>query len=130
MSVVWNHVLGRERELAALEGFVRDVADGPRALLITGEPGIGKTTTWLSGIDTSASAGHRVLSSRSVEAEAKMSFTTLGDLLGDVIDEAATDLPEPQSRALDAALLRRGDMRPDRRAVSLATSALLRSLAR
>lgn len=35
-----------------------------------------------------------------------MSFTTLGDLLGDVIDEVAAGLPELQRRALDAALLR------------------------
>ena len=131
MAAVRNEILGRGAELTALDRFVDSLADRPSALLIAGRPGIGKTTVWLRGVDTAAKAGHRVLASRSVEAEAKMSFTTLGDLLGDVIDEAAVALPEPQRRAFDAALLRAGsgDMRPDRRAVSLATSAVLRSLA-
>ena len=131
MAAVRKEILGRGAQLDAIDRFVDGLADGPSALLIAGRPGIGKTTLWLRGVDTAASAGHRVLASRSVEAEAKMSFTTLGDLLGDAIDEAATALPEPQRRAFDAALLRAGsgDMRPDRRAVSLATSSVLRSLA-
>jgi hypothetical protein len=131
MAAVRNELLGRGAQLTALDRFVDVLADGPSALLIAGKPGIGKTTVWLQGVDTAASAGHRVLAFRSVEAEAKMSFTTLGDLLGNVIDEVAITLPEPQRRALDAALLRAGsgDVRPDRRAVSLATSTVLRSLA-
>ena len=57
-----------------------------------------------------------------------MSFTTLGDLFAGVLEETGHELPEPQRQAIDAALLRVGNVRPDRLAVSLATSALLRSL--
>jgi DNA-binding CsgD family transcriptional regulator len=127
--VVQEAILGREHELLVVDGFIRGVADSPSALLIRGKPGIGKTTMWLSGVDAASGAGYRMLSSRSVEAEAKMSFTTLGDLLGGVIEESGEQLPEPQRQAIDAALLRVGNVRPDRLAVSLATSALLRSLA-
>ena len=130
MAAARSEVIGRDAELEALSRFVSSVAEGPSGLLISGEPGIGKTTIWLDGVAASVDAGYRVLTSRPVESEAKMSFTTLGDLLGDVVDSVAEALPEPQHRALDAALLRgNGTMRPDRRAVSLATSTALRSLA-
>ena len=130
MAAARNEVIGRSAELVALERFVSSVAEGPSALLISGAPGIGKTTIWLDAIAIAADAGQQVLVSRAVEAEAKMSFATLGDLLGDVIDTVEETLPEPQRWALDVALLRGdGAIRPDRRAVSLATSAALRSLA-
>jgi hypothetical protein len=41
-------VLGREKELAALRTFLDDVPRGPRALLLEGEPGIGKTTQFVT----------------------------------------------------------------------------------
>jgi DNA-binding CsgD family transcriptional regulator len=126
-----SKALGRERELDAIDQFVRGVNHWPDALLIEGPAGIGKTTMWRSGVHSATEMGHRVLSSRSVEAEARMSFTTLGDLLTESVGELADDLPEPQRQALDVALLRDkgGRVRPDRRAVSLATFAALRSLA-
>ena len=126
--VVQDAILGREHELLVVDRFIRGVADSPSVLLVRGKPGIGKTTVWLSGIDAASSAGYRVLSSRSVEAEARMSFTTLGDLFAGVLEETGHELPGPQRQAIDAALLRVGNVRPDRLAVSLATSALLRSL--
>ena len=59
----------------------------------------------------------RKAKTRSKDAPLSADIHLLGDLLGEVIDEAAGDLPEPQRRALDVALLRAGDgaMRPDRR---------------
>ena len=126
--VVQEAILGRERELLIVERFIRGASESPSVLLVRGKPGIGKTTMWLGAIDAASSAGYRVLSSRSVEAEARMSFTTLGDLLAGVLEETGHELPEPQRQAIDAALLRVGNVRPDRLAVSLATSTLLRSL--
>ena len=126
--MVQDAILGRERELLVVERFIRGAAESPSVLLVRGKPGIGKTTVWLRGIHAGSTAGYRVLSSRSVEAEARMSFTTLGDLLAGVLEETGHELPEPQRQAIDAALLRVGNVRPDRLAVSLATSALLRSL--
>ena len=39
-------VVGRDAELAATRAFLNSVADGPQALLIEGEAGIGKTALW------------------------------------------------------------------------------------
>jgi len=127
-----HQILGRHDELAAVTRFLDSSTEWPAAALIEGAPGIGKTTVWLHGIESAEQGSCRVLAARPVQADAKMSFTTLGDLLGDVIDDVAGELPEPQRLALDIALLRAGDaaMRPDRRAVSLATAGLLRSVAR
>src|SRR4029453_10466102 len=47
----------------ALRTFVGD-DDAPRALILTGGPGIGKTTLWDAGVDTAPECGARVLSAR------------------------------------------------------------------
>jgi hypothetical protein len=68
-----------------------------------------------------------VLSCRAAESEARLSYAALGDLF----DLQLPDLPSPQKRALDAALLRAEveDAPPDQRAVSVASLGALRALA-
>jgi hypothetical protein len=39
-------LFGRNRELSRLEDVVGQLGEGPRAVLIRGEPGIGKTAVW------------------------------------------------------------------------------------
>jgi predicted ATPase len=39
-------VIGREREIAVVSAFLDSVPRGPRALLVEGEAGIGKSTVW------------------------------------------------------------------------------------
>jgi hypothetical protein len=46
-------IVGREDELHAIEAFVVRGTEGPAALVLEGEPGIGKTTLWLAGLDPS-----------------------------------------------------------------------------
>ncbi len=122
-----QEILGRDAELAEIERFIGSAADGPSTLILEGAAGIGKTTLWDAGAALASQAGHRVLSCRPVEAEARLSYTALGDLL----DLELPSLPAPQERALDAALLRDGSEGPppDRRAVSLAMLGVLRALA-
>ena len=43
-------VIGREPELAILDRFLDSIPTGPSALLLSGEPGIGKTTVWKEGL--------------------------------------------------------------------------------
>jgi DNA-binding CsgD family transcriptional regulator/tetratricopeptide (TPR) repeat protein len=79
-----------------------------------------------------AQAQGRVLAARAAEAEAKLSFTVLTDLLQPALNEVAHQLPAPQRRALEAALLvetPKESSRPDARAVSLATLGAFRALA-
>lgn len=131
MAEAVEEILGRDAELAEVEAFVRSIPNGPTALLLEGIAGIGKTTLWLAGVRTARASGCRVLSSRGAEAEATLSYTALGDLLDGVLDEISTELPSPQRRALDTALLRSEveGSPPDQRAVSLACVGALRSVA-
>jgi DNA-binding CsgD family transcriptional regulator len=124
-------VVGREAELAAIEGLLSHPADGPGALLLEGEPGIGKTTLWQVGLERGRELSHRVLSCRPAETEAALPFSALGDLLEPVLDEALPRLPEPQRLALEVALQRVAPPEDptDRFAVSLAVLAILRDRA-
>jgi DNA-binding CsgD family transcriptional regulator len=124
-------VIGRESELAILHSFLDSIPTGPSALVLFGEPGIGKTTVWRKGLAGALQRGYRTLSCGPVEAETRLSYAALGDLLEPVLEEALPTLPEPQRRALEVALLRApsSGARADQRAVSLAVLGCLRSVA-
>lgn len=132
MTVQMQYVIGREPELEVIESFLAGSHDGPSALLIEGDAGIGKTTLWQAGIDAALERGLRVLTARIGASETKLSFSGLSDLLEPVVVEALPELPEPQRQALEVALLRQGasDQDRDQLAVSLASLGVLRSVAR
>jgi thymidylate kinase len=94
-------------------------------LLVEGEAGIGKTSIWSRCLDDARERGFQVLVTRAAEAETRLGLTALADLLDDVADDALDELPRPQRRALQVALLRREATkgRADPRAVSTATPA-------
>jgi DNA-binding CsgD family transcriptional regulator len=120
-------ILGRDAELAQVKSFIGSESGGPSALILEGAAGIGKTTLWRAGVSFARAGGHRVLSCRAAGSEARLSYAALGDLL----DFELPDLPAPQKRALDAALLRAEveGAPPDQRAVSVASLGVLRALA-
>jgi DNA-binding CsgD family transcriptional regulator len=125
-------IVSRERELEGISEFLDLVPGRAAVLLIDGEAGIGKTTLWQAAVTAARDRSWRVLESRPVESEAKLSFAALGDLLGDVLEETLPSLPSPQRRALLVALLReepRGPP-PDQRAVAVAVLGALRTLAK
>jgi len=126
-----DDVIGRETELAILDRFLDSIPAGPGALLLSGEAGIGKTTVWKQGLDGALQRRYRTLSCGPVEAETRLSYAALGDLLEPVLEEALPTLPEPQRRALEVALLRApsSGARANQRAVSLAVLGCLRSVA-
>jgi DNA-binding NarL/FixJ family response regulator len=98
-------VFGRGRELGALAAFLDGLRSGPSGLLLEGEAGIGKTTVWSAGVAEAAARSCLVLSSRPAEAEAKLSFAALADLLDGMVEPVLADLPPPQQNALRVALL-------------------------
>lgn len=130
-------VIGRDMELAALEKFLDSVAAGPslaagrRALVLRGEPGMGKTTLWEAGVEAARERGHRVLSSRPSEADGSLSHAALSDLLETVETEVLTTLPAPQRHALDVALLQvePSGPPPEPRAIAAGVLGVLRGLA-
>jgi ABC-type transport system involved in cytochrome c biogenesis ATPase subunit len=97
-------LIGRDEELLGVERFLEAVPHGPRALLIEGEAGAGKTALWEAALGLAAEAGARVITARPTEAETSYAHAALGDLLGGA-PEALEELPQPQRRALEIALL-------------------------
>jgi DNA-binding NarL/FixJ family response regulator len=121
-------IVGREAELETLEAFLEDAAP---ALVITGGPGIGKTTLWEAGVSAARDRGIRVLTTRASGAEAQLSFGGLIDLLDGVSDGELAALPPPQLHALAVALLRAepAGVSPQSGAISLGFLNALRTLA-
>ncbi|MCV7089946.1 AAA family ATPase [Mycobacterium interjectum] len=101
-----EQVVGRQAEVQAVADFLDAAPRQPCALVIEGEPGIGKTTLWLDALDRARARGFRALSCRAAAAESVLAYTVLADLLAEVDDSALADLPIPQQQALDGALLR------------------------
>jgi DNA-binding NarL/FixJ family response regulator len=124
-------VVGREEELASIEAFLARVEDGPGALVISGEAGIGKTVLWERAVEEAERRLGRVLTCRGVEAEASLSFAGLSDLLGEVLEAAAPSLAPPRRRALEVALLliEPGEQSPDAHAIGLAVRDVLHLVA-
>lgn len=124
-------VIGRDEELASIEAFLAGVAESPAALILSGEPGIGKTLLWEAGVENAEDRHVRVLLHRSVAAEASLAFTGLSDLLADVFDEVAPSLLELRREVLEVALRRAkpGAIAPDPGAIGLALLDVIRALA-
>ncbi|MDQ8047118.1 MAG: AAA family ATPase, partial [Patulibacter sp.] len=80
-------VVGRPTELAALAAAVDAVAaGGSRVLLLSGEPGIGKTALLQCGAAAADRAGLRVISGRAAEQEEDVPFGLVVDALDDELD--------------------------------------------
>jgi predicted ATPase len=122
--------VGRDEELAVLRAFAADLV-GPRALVVEGEAGIGKTTLWNAGIGYARDAGCRVLSHQANESETQLSFAGLTDLLAPIVEDVVDTLPPPQRRALRVALLlEEADAPAGQRAVGAAVLSSIRAAAR
>ena len=125
-------IIGRDEELAHLRRFLDAVDLVPAAMLLEGEPGIGKTILWRAGVDMARARGLRVLTAIPSTAETRLSFAALADLLGAVLPDVLASLPAPQRRALEIALLLEDaeGPPPDQRAVAFAFFGAVRALAR
>jgi DNA-binding CsgD family transcriptional regulator len=120
-------MLGRAREASLVESLVGGARGGTSgSLLISGEPGIGKTA--LLAHARAAAHGTVVLEASGAEGESHLAFAGLHDLLGPVLGELDA-LPGPQAAALRGALAL-GPPRPgDRFTTYAATLSLLAAAA-
>lgn len=100
-----DELIGREVETQSIEAFLDRAAAAPSVLVLTGEPGIGKTALWQAGLESARARGACVLAHRAVEAETVLSFAGVSELLGSVVDELLPSLSDLRRRALEAALL-------------------------
>jgi len=113
----------RHIECAVLDQFVDGVrAGGGRALVVRGEPGVGKTVLldYLAG----RAAGCRVERVAGVQSEMELAFAGLNQLCAPMLDHAES-LPEPQRDALRTAFGLAAGPPPDRFLLGLAVLGLL-----
>jgi len=114
---------GRLSERAVLDRFVADVRAGQgRALVVRGEPGVGKTVLldYLAG----RASGCRVVRAAGVQSEMELAFAGLHQLCAPMLDHAES-LPDPQREALTTAFGLSAGPVPDRFLVGLAVLGLL-----
>jgi AAA ATPase domain len=124
-------VIGRDEELAVVGAMVDGVAGGFQAVVLRGEAGMGKTTLWRAGIELADERAFGILVASPAAAETEMSFAGLSDLLAEVVDDVLPQLPSPQRRALEVALLVVDPVGAgsDQRAVAVALMNTFRALA-
>jgi DNA-binding CsgD family transcriptional regulator len=118
---------GRREHCAVLDGLLAGVRAGrSRALVVRGEPGMGKTA--LLGYAAVAAPDFQVAPAEGVESEMEMPFAAVNQLCGRMLDRLDL-LPCPQREALGVALGLRSGSAPDRFLVGLAVLGLLGEVA-
>jgi DNA-binding CsgD family transcriptional regulator len=128
---VAEEIFGRDEELARVRSFVGALATGPRALLLEGDAGIGKSIILSWAVADATAHSCLVLACGPGERERGLSYAALGDLLRGDLVALLTTLPQPQRRALEIALLREEATGPavDARAVAYAVTSILKQMA-
>jgi tetratricopeptide (TPR) repeat protein len=105
LRTVTDAIVGRDGELASIRSFIDDAKSGVSGVVLEGEPGIGKSSLWLAGVEHAAASGLRVLVSRPAEAEQSLAYVGIGDLFERDLDVVLPRLSPPRRRALEGALL-------------------------
>jgi DNA-binding CsgD family transcriptional regulator len=118
---------GRREQCGVLDRLLADVRTGrSRALVVRGEPGIGKTV--LLGYAADTAQDFRMAHAEGVESEMELPFAALQQLCGRMLDRLG-QLPVPQRDALGVAFGLRAGSTPDRFLVALAVLGLLSDVA-
>jgi DNA-binding CsgD family transcriptional regulator len=97
-------LLGRQRELAHIDGLLTGAKDGTSsALLLHGEAGIGKSSLLKASLEEAKELGFGILRTRGFESESDIPFAGLLELLTPLLP-LRDKIPEVQARALGSAL--------------------------
>src|SRR6188472_3497216 len=112
LTTMPHEIVGRDGELASIHSFIDDAGPAPSALVLDGEPGIGKSALWLAGVEHAEAQALRLLASRPAEPERSLAYVGIGDLFEPVLDDVLPRLSPPRRRALEGALLVE-DVAPD-----------------
>jgi DNA-binding CsgD family transcriptional regulator len=121
-------LLGREAEVELLASLLDGISDGGGALVLSGEPGIGKSRLLAVAAGFARERGFTVLSTAGVQSEAHLPFAGLHQLLRPLRFRAA-DLPARQRAALDAAFGLGDEPAPERFQIAMAVLDLLGEVA-
>ena len=121
-------LLGRRRELDVLLGLLGRRPAGSAAMVVHGEPGIGKSALLSAARHAAGARGFRVLTAVGVQSEAQLPFAGLHQLLRPV-QASVPALPAAQRDALLTALGLLDRPRPEPFLIALAAANLLAFLA-
>src|SRR3954451_2279844 len=120
-------LVGREAECTRIDQLLARAREGTGgALLLIGEPGIGKSA--MCGYALERAGGMIVLSAHGMESEAQLPFAGLLELFRGRLDHL-DDIPAPQAAALGGALALSEQASTDRFAVYAGVLSLLAALA-
>jgi predicted ATPase len=117
-------LLGRSAEIEVLTGLLDDVRRAGVALVLRGDPGIGKSRLLSEAIALAEEREMNVLATRGVQSEARLAFGGLHQLLRPVRSQAAR-LTAAHQAVLDAALGVGDDQSPEHFRIALAVLDLL-----
>jgi DNA-binding CsgD family transcriptional regulator len=118
-----SRLQGRRAECWAIDGLLDAARDGQSAALVVhGEPGIGKTALLQHAVDRAS--GFQVVRAVGAESEMDFDFAALHQVCRPMLDRLE-DLPGPQRDALEAAFGVSAGGRPDRFLVGVALLSLL-----
>ncbi len=125
----WRRIMlrGRGQQCETLDGLLADVRAGrSRALVVRGEPGIGKTA--LLGYAAETAQDFQLARAVGVESEMELPFAALHQLCCPMLSRIGA-LPSPQREALGVAFGLCSGGAPDRFLVGLAVLGLLSEVA-
>ena len=117
-------LFGREAELELLTGLLDAVQRSGAALVLRGEPGIGKSRLLAEAMSRAGQRNMSVLATRAVQSEARLAFAGLQQLLRPARSHAAGLSPAHRS-VLDAALGIGDEHPPEHFRIALAVLDLL-----
>jgi len=123
-----GRLAGREKDLRVISDFVEESSVRGGALLLSGEPGVGKSALLNAAREMASEAGIRVLYAVGAEFEADISFAGLNQVLLPLSKDLG-QLSTTHRGALSIALGLTHGTPPDRLLVSNAALALLRQAA-
>lgn len=123
-------IIGRDHELKTIRAFLGEPTTA--ALMLEGEAGVGKTTLWQYGLAAAAAADYQIMATQATASESEYGFAALADLLREPASAVLPELPLPQRRALEVAVLlvEPGPVPYQPRAIAVAFLEVLRLAAR
>jgi DNA-binding CsgD family transcriptional regulator len=117
-------VIGRDAELAAIDDLLDSTERHGGALILRGEPGIGKSALVAAASARASARGMRVLRATGVRSEANVPFAGLHQLLRPILG-ALDELPAGQREVIHAAFGVTDTAAPDLFRIALAALDLL-----
>lgn len=95
-------LVGRESELQAVQSLLQAGRSAPVALLIDGDPGIGKTTVCRAACEAASTSGFTTLTTAGASAEVSLAWTGLADLVAGIDEVVLAGLSPLHQQTLQA----------------------------